>query len=73
MIKNTMSRQNRYNINLIKINCHLSPLQTTVKPVYTVYKANFTSPNVRTLNYTNLYKPKIVYSESKSWFSGGTD
>jgi hypothetical protein len=28
-------RQNRYSINLIKINCHLSLLQTTVKPVYT--------------------------------------
>jgi hypothetical protein len=28
-------RQNIYSINLIKINCYLSLLQTTVKPVYT--------------------------------------
>jgi hypothetical protein len=27
-------RQNSYSIHLIKINCHVSLLQTTVKPVY---------------------------------------
>jgi hypothetical protein len=37
-----------------------------------LYKANFRSPNVRALNYTNLYKPNIVYPESKSWSPGGS-
>ena len=37
-----------------------------------LYKANFTSPNVRTLNYTNLYKPNSVYSEFKGWSPGGS-
>ena len=35
MLLDVVYRQNRYSINLIKINCHLSLLQTTVKPVYT--------------------------------------
>ena len=65
-------RQNRYSITLIEINCQLSLLQTTMKPVYTdpCNKTNFTSPNVKTRNYINLYKPNIVYSESKRWSPG---
>ena len=37
-----------------------------------LYKTNFTNPNVRTLNYANLYKPNIVYSECKIWSPGGS-
>jgi hypothetical protein len=45
-------RQNRYSIHLIKINCHLSLLQTTVKPVYTdpcINKGNNKITELRTV------------------------